>query len=69
MIEPDSIDGHIMLIANALCSGMKEEDIIAAYEKNGFPGDEISLILAAGKLICQDRKDASPLKPIFRRVT
>ena len=62
----DDIDRHILLIANYLAY-IGEEEIAAIYVKAGFELDEISLLLIAARIIYNDRKNATPVNPLFKR--
>ena len=64
----DKIDYQIVLIANALESGMNDDSIIQTFLIEGFTTDDMYLLLNAGKLLYHDRKTAIPTKKIFRRV-
>ena len=63
----DDIDRHILLIANYL-NYIGDEEIATIYVKAGFELDEIALLLAAARILYQDRKDTPLPKPLFKRV-
>lgn len=65
----DLIDKHIKTISQALSNGMKEQDIIDGYLNDGWSGDDIHLLLTAGRMLFVDLTFFVPPKPIFKRVT
>ena len=64
----DSIDEHIALVARMLELNMTDNLIIDAYIERGFIMADITLLLAAGKIIYEARKSAPPPQTMFRRV-
>lgn len=68
MINVDDIDKHILLVAEALFYGMTREQLVETYTNEGYEPGEVLLLMAAGQIICQDRKNAVPTKKPFRRV-
>jgi len=64
----DLIDKHIKTISQALSNGMKEQDIIDGYLNDGWSGDDIHLLLTAGKILFDDLMSFIPPKPTFKRV-
>jgi hypothetical protein len=63
----DLADKHIKIIFQALSNGMSEQDIITDYLNEGWSGDDIHLLLTAGKILFTDLIFFIPPKPIFRR--
>lgn len=68
MIE-EIIESNIRVIADGLERDLPENEIIEAYIAVGFEMADITLLLAAAKLLVSDRKSAQPARSIFRRVT
>ena len=69
-MNEELIDANILVIAEGMGRGISESDIIEAYIKAGFEMSDITLLLAAAKIIYEDRKNAPPPQaPVFRRVT
>lgn len=67
-MREDIIDSNIQVIADGLSRNIPESEIIEAYIKVGFEMSDVTLLLAAGKLLYNDRKSAPPVKGMFRRV-
>lgn len=63
------IESNIRVIADGLERDLPENEIIEAYIAVGFEMADITLLLAAAKLLVGDRKSAQPTRSIFRRVT
>jgi len=68
-MDPELIDSNIQVIASGLDRGIPEKEIIEAYITAGFNMADITLLLAAAKIIHHDRKTAVPVKGVFKRVT
>lgn len=62
------IDDNIVLIAKNLANGVSEQDIIDVFKEAKYQDDDIFLLLSAGKILCQDRKNTPPKQGVFRRV-
>lgn len=65
----NTIDGAIVLIANALGTGMTEDVLLGVMAKLNYDDGDIYLIMSAAKLLHKDRTEAVVAKPIFKRVT
>ena len=64
-----SIENNIRIIADGLEREISEDEIIEAYINAKFNMADITLLLAAAKLLISDRKNAQPTKGVFRRAT
>lgn len=67
-MNQEAIDVHIREIAYHLVEGLSENEIIEMYSFSGVNMADISLLLAAGKILYNDRKNAKPVKGSFKRV-
>lgn len=65
----NTIDGSIVLIANALETGMTEEVLVDVMSKLNYDSGEIFLIMSAAKLLYKDRAEAPKSKGSFKRVS
>lgn len=69
----NTIDGSIVLIANALETGMTEEVLVDVLvdvmSKLNYDSGEIFLIMSAAKLLYKDRAEAPKSKGSFKRVS
>jgi len=63
------INSNILVTADALAINVPQEEIIEAYIATGFNMADITLLLAAAKLLYNDRKNAPPIKASFKRIT
>lgn len=68
-MNPEVIESNIMIIADGLARDVPENEIIEAYITAGFNMADVTLLLAAAKLLHGDRKNAQPVRALFRRVT
>jgi hypothetical protein len=68
VVIADVADSNILLIADGISKGISEKEIIEAYIIVGFGMADITLLLAAAKLLCTDRKNVQPTKKLFKRV-
>lgn len=68
-MNPEIIEGNILIIADGLARDVSENEIIEAYVAAGFEMADVTLLLAAAKLLHSDRKNAQPVRGTFRRVT
>jgi len=64
-MNQDTIDHHILIIANALNNNIAINDIISCYISNNFSMADISLLLAAAKIIHGDRINGTPPEYAF----
>lgn len=64
----DDIEKHILLISNSLLYNKSEQEIIKIYIEEGYLLEEIFLLINAGKILYNDRKNAKLIKPTFKRV-
>jgi len=63
------IEGNIRIIADGLDRDLPENEIIEAYIAVGFDMADVTLLLAAARLLLGDRKSAQAVRGTFRRVT
>jgi len=68
-MNEEIIEGNIRIIADGLGRDIPENEIIEAYVTAGFEMADVTLLLAAAKLLLGDRKNAQPIRGTFRRVT
>lgn len=68
-MNEEVIEGNIQIIADGLARDVSEAEIIEAYINAGFDMGDITLLLAAAKILLSDRKNAQPTRAVFRRVT
>lgn len=68
-MDQEIIDSNILIIADGLGRDIPESDIIEAYKAAGFEMSDITLLLAAARIIYDARKNAVPVKAVFKRVT
>ena len=66
-----SIESNICIIADGIGRDpyLTDTQIIEAYIEAGFEMSDITLLLAAAKLLANDRKEAQLTKGVFRRAT
>ncbi len=67
-MNEEVIDSNILIIADGLARDIPENEIIEAYIAVGFNMADVTLLLAAAKLLLSDRKNAQPVRGSFRRV-
>jgi hypothetical protein len=67
-MNSDLIEPNIDCIARALENKFSEDEIIEIYTQAGFAQEDIFLLLAAAKIIYNDRMFVPKIKPVFRRV-
>lgn len=68
-MNPEIIESNIRIIADGLARDIPENEIIEAYVTAKFDMADVTLLLAAAKLLLSDRKNAQPVRGTFRRVT
>jgi hypothetical protein len=68
-MNEEVIENNIRIIADGLDRDLPENEIIEAYVTVGFTMADVTLLLAAAKLLLSDRKNAQPVRGTFRRVT
>jgi hypothetical protein len=61
------IESNIQIMASAL-SNNAEKEIVDVYVAAGFEQEEIFLLLAAAKILYEDRKVVVKPKGVFKRV-
>ena len=64
-MNPDTIDQHILLIADALTQKVSQSHIIQTYIDSNFTMSDISLLLAAATIIYNDRINGTPPEYAF----
>jgi hypothetical protein len=66
-MNEELIESNIQVIADGLARDIPESEIIEAYIAAKFEMSDITLLLAAAKLLLHDRKTAPPVKGVFKR--